>query len=152
MIEELSVEIKAPPDRVLIFFGGEYESHFKELSEDHIERVVTVKNPDFDNPDVSFSFKQYSPITGRVQTIRGKVTKAELDQRTGVYRFETKFLPPVSLIMPGYDSVIAPQGQNTVLTVYLHFTFLAKFAKRSIQKVVAHITGELEHAKELLES
>lgn len=152
MIEKLSVEIKTPPDRVLNFFGAEYETHFKELSADHIERVVTVKNPDFDHPDVSFSFKQYSPITGRVQKIRGKVAKAELDQRTGVYRFETKFSFPVSLVMPGYDSVIGPEGQDTVLTVYLHFTFLAKFAKRSIQKVIAHITAELENAKGLLES
>jgi hypothetical protein len=152
VIEKLSVEIKAPPERVLNFFGGDYEKHFKELSADHIERIVTVKNPDFDHPDVSFSFKQYSPITGRVQKIRGKVTKAELDQRTGVYRFETKFLLSVSLVMPGYDSVIAPEGQNTVLTVYLHFTFLAKFAKRSIRKVITHITGELENARGSLES
>ncbi len=152
MIAELSVEIKAPPDRVLSFFGGEYEKHFTALSTDHIERSVTIKNPDFDNPDVSFSFKQYSPVTGRVQTIRGKVTKAELDQRTGVYRFETKFSPPVSLIMPGYDSVIAPNGPNTILTVYLRFTFLAKLAKRSVEKVLTHIAGELETAKDLLES
>jgi hypothetical protein len=152
VIEELYVEIKAPPDRVLSFFGGDYEKHFTELSADHIERVVTVKNPDFNNPDVSFSFKQYSPITGRVQKIRSKVTKAELDQTTGIYRFETKFLLPVSLVMPGYDSVIAPEGPNTVLTVYLNFTFLAKLAKRRIEKVVTHIQGELETAKSILEA
>ncbi len=152
MIVEQSVVIKAPSDRVLNFFGGEYEEHFKELSADHIERVVTIENADFSNPDVSFSFKQYSQITGRVQKIRGKVIKAECDQSTGTYRFETKFLLPTSLIMPGYDSVIAPQGQDTVLTVYLHFTFLARFARNSIQKVVTHITEELENAKAVLES
>ncbi|MEI7826363.1 MAG: hypothetical protein WCI87_00975 [Euryarchaeota archaeon] len=151
MIEKLSVEIRAPAEKVLNFFGGEYEEHFKELSTDHIERIITVKRADFDNPDVSFYFKQYSPTTGRVQKIRGKVTKAELDKRTGVYRFETKFSLPVSLVMPGYDSIIEPEGQNTVLNVCLHFTFLAKFAKKSIQRVIIHITEELENAKDLLE-
>jgi len=125
--------------------------HYKEVSADHIERVVNVKNPDFDNPDVSFYFKQYSPITGRVQKIRGRVTKAELNKRTGIYRFETKFLFPASLIMPGYDSIIEPKGGGSVVTVYLHFTFLAKFAKKSIQKVVAHIREELENSKSLIE-
>ncbi len=52
--------------------------------------------------------------------------------------------------MPGYDSVIALEGQNKVLTVLFHFTFLARFAKGSIQKVIAHIAGELENAKGLL--
>ncbi len=152
MIVELSVAINAPFDTVLNFFGGEYEEHFNELSADHIERVVKIRNSDFNNPDVSFSFKQYSPITGRVQKIRGKVIKAECDQRTGAYRFETKFSLPTSLIMPGYDSVIAPNGPNTILTVYLRFTFLAKLAKRSVEKVLTHIAGELETAKDLLES
>lgn len=151
MIEKLSVEIRAPAEKVLNFFGREYEEHFKELSADHIERIITVKRADFDDPDVSFYFKQISPITGRVQEIRGKVTKAELDKRTGVYRFETKFSLPVSLVMPGNDSIIEPEGQNTILTVYLHFTFLAKFAKKSIQRVIIHITEELENAKDLLE-
>jgi hypothetical protein len=154
MIETISLEIKAPSEKVLNFFAetpAGYQTHYKEVSADHIERVANVKNPDFANPDVSFHFKQHSPITGRVQKIRGKVTKAELDKTTGIYRFETKFLFPVSLVMPGYDSVIEPTGEGTILTMYLHFTFLAKFAKRSRQKVVAHITEELKTSKRLIE-
>ncbi len=154
MIEKISLEIKAPSEKVPNFFGETpegYQTHYKDVSADHIERVVNVKNPDFENPDVSFRFKQYSPITGRVQKIRGKVTKAELDKTTGIYRFETKFLFPVSLIMPGYDSVIEPTGERTILTIYLHFTFLAKFMEKSRQKVVAHITEELKTSKSLIE-
>ena len=54
--------------------------HYKEVSADHIERVVNVKNPDFDNPDVSFYFKQYSPITGRVQKNQGEGYKGGAQQ------------------------------------------------------------------------
>jgi hypothetical protein len=60
-----------------------------------------VNNPDFENPDVSFHFKQYSPVTGRVQKIRGKVTKAELDKTTGIYRFETKLCSQCRLSWQG---------------------------------------------------
>jgi hypothetical protein len=154
MIEKVSLEIKAPLEKVLNFFAESeqgYATHYKDVSPDHIERVVNVKNLDFANPDVSFQFKQHSPITGRVQKIRGKVTKAELDKTTGVYRFETKFLFPTSLIMPGYHSVIEPKGERSILTIYLHFTFLAKFMEKSRQKVVAHITEELETSKSLIE-
>jgi len=67
MIEKISVEIRVLAERVLNVFRGEYTKHFKELSVDHIERIITVKSADFEHPDVSFYFKQYSPITGRVQ-------------------------------------------------------------------------------------
>ncbi len=154
MIERISLKIKAPSEKVLNFFGetpAGYQAHYKDVSADHIERVVNVKNLDFANPDVSFHFKQYSPITGRVQKVRGKIAKAELDTTTGIYRFETKFSFPVSLFMPRYDSVIEPAGEETIVTIYLHFTFLMKFAEKSRHKVVAHIREELETSKSLIE-
>ena len=154
MIEKISLNIKAPLEKVLNFFGetpAGYQTHYKDVSTDHIERVVSAKSLDLANPDVSFYFKQHSPITGRVQKVRGKIAKAELDKTTGMYRIKTKFLFPTSLFIPEYDSVIEPKEEETIVTIYLHFTFLLKFAEKSRKKVVAHIREELETSKKLIE-
>jgi hypothetical protein len=58
---------------------------------------------------------------------------------------------PVSLVMARYDSVIEPTEESFILTIYLHFTFLAKFAEKSRQKVVAHMREELKASKRLIE-
>ena len=46
-----------PLEKVLNFFAeipAGYQTHYKDVSTDHIERVANVKNLDFANPSVSF--------------------------------------------------------------------------------------------------
>lgn len=145
MVEKLSVEIKASPEAVFNYLV-DYAKHYKEVSEDHIERVVTIKDPDLDHPDVSFYFKQRSPITGRVQKVRGKVTKVQLNKRV-----ETKFLFPTSVFLSRVVNTLETQGDVTVYTTYLYFTFLSRLFKNSVHKVTLHIYEEMENTKRSLE-
>ena len=146
MIEKIVLEIKAPPEEVFQFLA-DYEKHYTEVSKDHIERVVNIKNPDLEHPDVSFYFRQISPISGRVQKIRGRVTRVEMNRYIG-----TRFLFPVSLFLPRVENILEPKGEGCLLITNLHFTFLAELASKSKRKVVEHITEELEETKNALES
>jgi uncharacterized protein YndB with AHSA1/START domain len=146
MIEKIVLEIKAPPEEVFQFLA-DYEKHYTEVSKDHIERVVNIKNPDLEHPDVSFYFRQTSPISGREQKIRGRITRVEMNRYIG-----TRFLFPVSLFLPRVENVLEPKGEGCLLITNLHFTFLAELAGKSKRKVVEHITKELEETKNTLES
>jgi uncharacterized protein YndB with AHSA1/START domain len=146
MIEKIVLEIKAPPEEVFQFLA-DYEKHYTEVSKDHIERVVNIKNPDLEHPDVSFYFRQISPISGREQKIRGMVTRVEMNRYIG-----TRFLFPVSLFLPRVENILEPKGDGCLLITNLHFTFLAELASKSKRKVVEHITEELEEMKKALES
>jgi len=108
--------------------------------------VVNIKDPDLEHPDVSFYFRQISPITGREQKIRGEVTRVEMNRYIG-----TRFLFPVSLFLPRVENILEPKGEGCLLTTNLHFTFLAKIAKKSRRKVVEHIKGELEEMRNILQ-
>ena len=146
MIENIVLEIKTSPEEVFQFLA-DYEKHYTEVSKDHIERVVNIKNPDLEHPDVSFYFRQISPISGREQKIRGRVTRVEMNRYIG-----TRFLFPVSLFLPRVENILEPKGAGCLLITNLHFTFLAELASKSKQKVVEHITEELEETKNALES
>lgn len=145
MIKKIVLEIDAPPEKVFQFLCG-YDKHYAEVSEDHIERVVNIKDPDLEHPDVSFYFRQISPITGKEQKIRGEVTRVEMNRYIG-----TRFLFPVSFFLPRVEEILELEGEGCLLITNLHFTFLAKLAKKSMQKVVEHITGELKEMKNILE-
>jgi uncharacterized protein YndB with AHSA1/START domain len=146
MIEKIVLEIKTSPEEVFQFLA-DYEKHYTEVSKDHIERVVNIKNPDLEHPDVSFYFRQISPISGREQKIRGRVTRVEMNRYIG-----TRFLFPVSLFLPRVENILEPKGKGCLLITNLHFTFLAELASKSKRKVVEHITEELEETKNALES
>jgi hypothetical protein len=145
MIKRIILEIKTPPEKVFQFLV-DYEKHYAEVSKDHIERVVNIKNPDLEHPDVSFYFRQISPISGREQKVRGRVTRVEINRYIG-----TKFLFPVSLFLPRVENILEPKGECCLLITNLHFTFLAELAKKSKRKVVEHITEELKETKNALE-
>jgi hypothetical protein len=146
MIERIVIEINVPVEKVFQFMV-DYDKHYTEVHKDHIERVVDIKDPDLEHPDVSFYFRQISPITGREQKIRGKVTRVEINRYIG-----TRFLFPVSLLLTKVENVLEQKGESCLLTTNLHFTFLSHFVKKSRQKVVEHITGELMEMKRILES
>jgi hypothetical protein len=146
MIEKIVLEIKTSPEEVFQFLA-DYEKHYTEVSKGHIERVVNIKNPDLEHPDVSFYFRQISPISGREQKIRGRVTRVEMNRYIG-----TRFLFPVSLFLPRVENILEPKGAGCLLITNLHFTFLAGLAKKSKRKVVEHIAEELKETKNALES
>jgi uncharacterized protein YndB with AHSA1/START domain len=146
IIEKIVVEIKVSVERVFLFMC-DYDKHYTEVSEDHIKRVTNIKNPDLEHPDVSFYFRQKSPITGREQKIRGRVTRVEMNRY-----IVTRFLFPLSLVLPRVENIFEPKGEGCLLTTNLHFTFLARLMKKSVRKVVEHITGELEETKKRLEN
>jgi predicted transcriptional regulator len=146
MIEKIIVEINVPIEKVFLFMCG-YDKHYTEVSDDHIERVVNIKDPNLEHPDVSFYFRQKSPVTGREQKIRGKVTRVEMNRYIG-----TRFLFPTSLVLTQVEEILEPEGEGCLLTTNLHFTFLAHLMQKSIRKVVEHITGELEETKRILEN
>ena len=146
MIEKIVLEIKTSPEEIFQFLA-DYEKHYTEVSKDHIERVVNIKNPDLEHPDVSFYFRQISPIGGREQKVRGRVTRVEMNRYIG-----TRFLFPVSLFLPRVENILEPKGDGCLLITNLHFTFLAELASKSKRKVVEHITEELEEMKKALES
>lgn len=145
MIEKIVLEIKSAPENVFQFLC-DYDKHYTEISKDHIERVVNIKNPDLEHPDVSFYFRQISPITGREQKVRGKVSRVEMNRYIG-----TEFLFPVSLFLTRVEEILEPKGEGCLLITNLHFTLLAKLARKSMRKVVDHISGELEEMKNALE-
>jgi uncharacterized protein YndB with AHSA1/START domain len=145
MIEKIVLKIEAPPEKVFQFLCG-YDKHYTEVSKDHIERVVNIKDPDLEHPDVSFYFRQISPITGKEQKVRGKVTRVEINRYIG-----TRFLFPISFLLPRVEEILEPEGEGCLLTTNLHFTFLTNLAKKSMQKVVEHITEELREMKKILE-
>ena len=145
MVEKIGLEVNAPPEKVFQFLSS-YDKHYTEVSEKHIERVVNIKDPDLEHPDVSFYFRQISPITGREQKIRGEGTRVEMNRYIG-----TRFLFPVSLFLPRVENILEPKGEGCLLTTNLHFTFLAKLAKKSRRKVVEHIKGELEEMRNILQ-
>ncbi|MGD0780009.1 MAG: hypothetical protein ABR954_04415 [Dehalococcoidales bacterium] len=146
MIEKIIVEINIPVEKVFLFMCA-YDKHYTEVSQDHIERVVNIKDPDLEHPDVSFYFRQISPISGKEQKVRGRVTRVEINRYIG-----TRFLFPISLVLAKVDNIFEPKDGGCLLTTNLHFTFLAHFMKKSVRKVVEHITGELEETKKRLEN
>jgi hypothetical protein len=99
-----------------------------------------------EHPDVDFYFRQISPITGKEQKIRGKVTRVEINKYIG-----TRFLFPTSLFLTKVENFFEQKGEGCQLITILHFTFLAHFFKKSKQKVVEHITEELMETKRVLE-
>lgn len=145
MIEKIVLEMYTPPEKVFQFFVN-YDKHYTEVSEDHIERVVKSKNPDLEHLDVSFSFRQISPITKKEQKIRGKVTRVEMNRYIG-----TRFLFPVSLFLTRVENILEPKGEGCMVTTNLHFTSLGKLAKKSKRLVVEHISQELKEMKNILE-
>jgi uncharacterized protein YndB with AHSA1/START domain len=146
IIEKIVIEIKAPVEKVFQFLV-DYDKHYTSVHQDHIERVVNIKDPDLEHPDVSFYFRQISPITGKEQKIRGKVTRVEMNRYIG-----TRFLFPTSLVLSQVENVLEPKWEDCLLTTNLHFTFLAHFIKKSIKKIVEHITEEHKEMKRILES
>ena len=146
MIEKIVVEINVPVEKVFLFMVG-YDKHYTEVHKDHIERIVNIKDPNLEHPDVDFYFRQISPITGKEQKIRGKVTRVEINKYIG-----TRFLFPTSLFLTKVENIFEQKGEGCLLTTNLHFTFLSYFFKKSRQKVVAHITGELIETKRILEN
>jgi len=145
MIETIALKINASPEQVFLFLC-EYDKHYTEVSEDHLERVTDIKNPDLAHPDVSFYFRQISPISGREQKIRGKVTRVEMNRY-----ISTKFLFPTSLFLRTVEEIIEPAGDGCLLTTNMRFTFAARVLKNTRRKVVEHIRGELEETRALLE-
>jgi len=145
MIETIVVKINASPERVFLFLC-EYDKHYTEVSEDHLERVTNIKNPDLEHPDVSFYFRQISPISGREQKIRGRVTRVEMNRYIG-----TKFLFPTSLFLKSVEEIIEPAGDGCLLTTNMRFTFVSKLLRNARHKVVEHIRGELEETRDMLE-
>jgi len=145
MIEKINVEIHASPQEVFQFLV-DYDKHYTEVSKDHIERVVNIVDPNLEHPDVSFYFRQISPISGREQKVRGKVTRVEMDKYIG-----TKFLFPTSLFLTTVEEILEPSGNGCMLTTNIRFTFIARLAKNARRKVVEHIRGELEEMKDILE-
>jgi len=145
MIETIALKINASPEHVFLFLC-EYDKHYTEVSEDHLERVTDIKNPDLAHPDVSFYFRQISPISGREQKIRGKVTRVEMNRYIG-----TKFLFPTSLFLRTVEQIIEPAGDGCLLTTNIRFTFAARVLKNTRRQVVEHIRGELEETRALLE-
>lgn len=146
MIEKIVVEMNVPVE-VVFQFMVDYAKHYTEVSEDHIERVVTIKDPDLEHPDVSFYFRQKSPLTGKEQKIRGKVTRVEINRYIG-----TRFLFPTSLLLPKIENIFEPNQKGCTLTTNLHFTFLTNLMKKSRKKVVEHITSEHLETKTILEN
>ena len=145
MIETIVVKINASPEKVFLFLC-EYDKHYTEVSEDHLERVTNIKNPDLEHPDVSFYFRQISPISGREQKIRGRVTRVEMNRYVG-----TKFLFPTSLFLKSVEEIIEPAGDGCLLTTNMRFTFVSKLLRNARHKVVEHIRGELEETRDMLE-
>ena len=145
MIETIALKINASPEHVFLFLC-EYDKHYTEVSEDHLERVTDIKNPDLAHPDVSFYFRQISPISGREQKIRGKVTRVEMNRY-----ISTKFLFPTSLFLRTVEEIIEPAGDGCLLTTNIRFTFAARVLKNTRRQVVEHIRGELEETRALLE-
>jgi hypothetical protein len=144
-IETIVVKINASPEQVFLFLC-EYDKHYTEVSEDHLERVTNIKNPDLEHPDVSFYFRQISPISGREQKIRGRVTRVEMNRYIG-----TKFLFPTSLFLKSVEEIIEPADDGCLLTTNMRFTFVARLLKNARRKVVEHIRGELEETRDMLE-
>jgi hypothetical protein len=145
MIETIVVKINASPEQVFLFLC-EYDKHYTEVSEDHLERVTNIKNPDLEHPDVSFYFRQISPISGREQKIRGRVTRVEMNSYIG-----TEFLFPTSLFLKSVEEIIEPAGDGCLLTTNMRFTFVSKLLRNARHKVVEHIRGELEETRDMLE-
>jgi hypothetical protein len=145
MIETIVVKINASPEQVFLFLC-EYDKHYTEVSEDHLERVTNIKNPDLEHPDVSFYFRQISPISGREQKIRGRVTRVEMNRYIG-----TKFLFPTSFFLKSVEEIIEPADDGCLLTTNMRFTFVARLLKNARRKVVEHIRGELEETRDMLE-
>jgi hypothetical protein len=145
MIEKIVIEIGVPVEKVFQYMV-DYDKHYGEVHPDHIERVVNIKDPNLERPDVSFYFRQISPITGREQKIRGKVTRVEINKYIG-----TRFLFPVSLVLTKVENILEQKGDGCLLINNLHFTFLARFIEKSKRKVVEHITEEFVELKKILE-
>lgn len=145
MIEEIVVKINSSAEQVFLFLCS-YDKHYTEVSEDHIERVVDIKDANLEHPDVTFYFRQISPISGREQKVRGRVTRVEMNRYIG-----TEFFWPTSLFLKRVDEVIEPADVGCILTTDLFFTFVAKLFPRSRNKVVEHIRGELEEMRNILE-
>lgn len=145
-METIAIPITAAPEEVFDFLV-DYARHYREISSDHIERAVEVRDPSFDHPDVRFYFRQRSPVTGRIQKVRGRLVAVEENRR-----IDTRFLLPASLFLFRVDNIIEPSADGCVLKVLLHFTALAKLAKRARQRVVRHIASELEESKRLIEA
>ena len=145
MIEKINVEIHASPQEVFQFLV-DYDKHYTEVSKDHIERVVNIVDPNLEHPDVSFYFRQISPISGREQKVRGKVTRVEMDKYIG-----TKFLFPTSLFLRSVEEILEPTGEGCMLTTNMRFTSIARLARNARRKVVEHIRGELEEMSDILE-
>lgn len=146
MIERIVIEISTPVEKVFQFMV-DYDKHYTEVSQDHIERVVTIKDPNLEHPDVRFYFRQISPITGKEQKIRGKVTRVEMNRYIG-----TRFLFPISLVLPKVENIFEKKGEGCLLTTNLHFTFLSNIIRKSKQQVVEHIKEELMETKKVLEN
>lgn len=145
MIEKINVKIHASPQEVFQFLV-DYDKHYTEVSKDHIERVVNIVDPNLEHPDVSFYFRQISPISGREQKVRGKVTRVEMDKYIG-----TKFLFPTSLFLRSVEEILEPSGEACMLTTNMRFTFIARLARNARRKVAEHIRGELEEMRDILE-
>jgi hypothetical protein len=146
MIEKIAIEINVPVEKVFQFMV-DYDKHYTDIHRNHIERVVSIKDPNLEHPDVSFYFRQISPVTGREQKIRGRVTRVEINKYIG-----TRFLFPISLVLPKVENIFERRGEGCLSTTNLHFTFLSRFIKKSKQKVVQHITDELMEMKSILEN
>jgi hypothetical protein len=145
MIENIVIEIRAPVEKVFLFMCA-YDKNYTGVHQDHIERVVTIKDANLEHPDASFYFRQISPITGREQKIRGKVTRIEMNKYIG-----TRFLFPTSLFLTEVENLFEQKGDGCLLTTKMHFTWLTSFIKKSARKVVEHITEEIKETKAILE-
>ena len=157
MVKTLSVEIKAKPETVYNYIG-DYSGHFKEVSPNHLERVIVVKNLRIkdgylDNPRVFWHFKQISPVTGKVQKLRARLLRLEPNKR--IYY---KFLFPYSFALPRVENTLEQKGDLTVYTTNLTIgrllSWLAGHSKKTagmIELMVNHIQEEMNNTKKMLE-
>ncbi len=157
MIKTLSVEIKAKPETVYDYIG-DYSGHFKEVSPDHLERVIVIKSIRIkdgyiDNPRIYWYFKQISPVTGKVQKLRARLLRVEPNKR--IYY---KFLFPYSFVLPRVENTLEQKGDVTVYTTNLTIgrlvSWLADHSSRTagmIDLMVNHIQEEMDNTRKVLE-
>jgi hypothetical protein len=157
MVKTLSVEIKAEPEAVYNYIA-DYSGHFKEVSPDHLERVIVIKSIRIkdgyiDNPRVYWYFKQISPVTGKVQKLRARLLRLEPNRRICY-----KFLFPYSFVLPRVENTLDRKGDVTVYTTNLTigrlFAWLAGRSKKVagvIDLMVDHIQEEMDNTRKVVE-
>jgi hypothetical protein len=140
-----SIEIKSTPEKIFEFFEN-WENNYSKWHPDHGDSKWL--HGSLNKPGSVFYAEEF--LHGRLHKLKCKITDIKRP-----YKFDYKFLFPMSLLISRGSFIIEQKDDRCIFTATMNFRFsklLKTIAKRRMIDFMHHMREESENLKRIIES